>query len=73
MSEAQIASCEIQELLDKDKGGCTLFFNYLKNSLNNNIVRKHQSVDTCSSIEVLLDTATKLKRCMTMTSMQTFM
>ncbi len=36
MNEAQTASHKIKELLDK--GGRKLFFNYLKNSLDNNIV-----------------------------------
>ncbi len=57
MSEVQTASRETQELLDK--GGCTLFFNYIKNTLNNNIVCKQQSADSCSRVDVLMDTATK--------------
>jgi hypothetical protein len=58
MSKAQTASHETQESLDK--GGRTSFFNYKKkNTLNNNNVRKQQSADSCSRVDVLMDTATK--------------
>jgi hypothetical protein len=59
MSKVKTTSCETQELLDE--GGPTLFFNYIKNSLNNNIliVYERQSADSHSSIDVLMDTATK--------------
>jgi hypothetical protein len=46
MSEAQTASRKTQELLDE--GGRTLFFNYIKNTLDN---RSH--------VDVLIDTETK--------------
>jgi hypothetical protein len=49
MSEAQTASRETRESY---KGGRILFFNYMKNSLDNNIVCEQQSVDYCSSVDV---------------------
>ena len=61
-----------KELLDK--GGSTLFFDYLRNSLEN-IVCKQQSADFCYSVEVcwILQKKQLLKHCMMMTFRQTLM
>jgi hypothetical protein len=48
-NEVQTVPCKTKELLDK--GGSTLFFDYLRNSLDN-IVCKQQSADFCYSVEV---------------------
>jgi hypothetical protein len=57
MSKVQTVSCKTQE--SSDKGGPTLFLKYIKNSVTYNIVCKLQSANSCSSIEVLMDTATQ--------------
>jgi hypothetical protein len=41
------------------EGGRSLFFDYVKNNLDNYTVRDFQDVDSCSKFEIVTDIATK--------------
>ena len=41
------------------EGGCSLFFDYVRNNLDNYSIREFQDVDSCSEFELVNDIATQ--------------